>query len=924
MKRLISFCRTYPKLITWSVAIAVALAGGVLGWTGQCLNTELTSKGIVSLELAWKQEKAERIRAEWDTTHCKTHELSVESFAGHGKTKTGNSLHQIAKQNIVWDIPFIVFYTLLFVMLIIRKDEGEMPGSPLKKITKTFIALAICTGVLDLTENFFMWIFLDGADVVSISFALPATLKFLFVLTLILYILFQNLIVLSAFGKSFMVVLWRNRVSVIGLIVMYLALWFSDQGQDLLLNLNAHFTGPLFFYIILSVLAVVNWFLPKYYSNSFIGQIPEGTGIRFLLINPHHQMEGNETNVPRLMGSLTFLIPACCILHALQAMQIQYFLDFIPPALLLTCIILLYIRITDKDLIREYFNILLRKDRDWIVHLTISIMLCLIMLFGFLNKGAPHHLTMLSIGLFFMSLMFLMITSLRRVPEFYQLTAFTKVLEWMRSQYANRWVLGVASLSILIFVIFNFIPVRLATLTLSRFVTLPVIFTGISFYTVSFFILLIVGKYSKINWAGFLIILGIVTAVFLDNKFHDLHLVDRNPKSDLKPLKEYIHEWILARQDSILNDSTSRYPVFIVNAYGGGIRAASWTSLVVSHLDSATSGGFQRHVLAYSGASGGTIGSSIMCTLRKAHDGRPVMPQQIVEFYKNDFLTPILIGLLGRDIFFSISGWDAIDDRSRLQDKTWEKHLSPLDSGLYQEEFSSLWQTKGLYDYDVPLLLSNTYHVEGGLKGIMAPVKIHRGQFPQAVIIDDLLKGRSLSLSTGAFLSARFPYISPAARLDASHHFLDGGLKDNSGAETALELYKLVEAIRKEMEGNPTWGKFYKSIDVYFLSINNAGNNDPPATRRNLVEFTAPFTALYNNWVGNTLRADSMLRNETKPFYFQFRPRKDCVTHEGITFRPVLPLGWQISDFALQRLKESIYYGDNPGNLKKIEGLLLK
>jgi len=385
---------------------------------------------------------------------------------------------------------------------------------------------------------------------------------------------------------------------------------------------------------------------------------------------------------------------------------------------------------------------------------------------------------------------------------------------------------------------------------------------------------------------------------------------------------------VASRQNEIIN-SEKPYPVFIVNTYGGGIRAAAWTSLVVSYLDSLTGGEFQRHVFAYSGASGGTIGASVMCALRKAQKGKPIAPQQVMQFYKNDFLTPVLVGLIGRDVFFSTTGWDAIDDRARLQDNIWETHLSSLDSGIYAKEFCSLWYDAKYKKYDVPLLFSNTYHVESGLKGILAPVKLSPRHFPQALDVNEKLAGSGVALSTGSFLSARFPYISPAGKLDGTHHFLDGGLKENSGAETALELYSLFTELIEHRErkiGNKEEKSIkdsllyiaYSKIHVYFLSLNNTGKNDPEATTKNLVEFTAPVTALYNNWVGNTLKADSVLKTQMKGDYFQLRPLKEMVWHEGEAFSPVLPLGWQISDFALQRLHESLTYCNIPESKRDV------
>ena len=67
--------------------------------------------------------------------------------------------------------------------------------------------------------------------------------------------------------KSFLQELWINRVSVVGLIVIYVAIWKSDQGMDLLLNLNSDQFGVAIFYVMISVLAILNWYLGRYYKD---------------------------------------------------------------------------------------------------------------------------------------------------------------------------------------------------------------------------------------------------------------------------------------------------------------------------------------------------------------------------------------------------------------------------------------------------------------------------------------------------------------------------------------------------------------------------------------------------------------------------------------------------------------------------------
>jgi hypothetical protein len=200
-------------------------------------------------------------------------------------------------------------------------------------------------------------------------------------------------------------------------------------------------------------------------------------------------------------------------------------------------------------------------------------------------------------------------------------------------------------------------------------------------------------------------------------------------------------------------------------------------------------------------------------------------------------------------------------------------------------------------------------------------------------MVNDLLAKRSLLFSTGAFLSARFPYISPAAKVTDAHHFLDGGLKENSGAETAEEIFQVFEQVSdKAKQGRALVSDFpeisadtvrllYNKVQIYFLSLNNSVPLlDDPGPARNLVELTAPFEALYNNWIGNTSKADSILRIRHQATYFELRPTATCVDN----FKPVLPLGWQISDRALTGMIFSLSSpsSDNRSKLHDIERII--
>ena len=169
---------------------------------------------------------------------------------------------------------------------------------------------------------------------------------------------------------------------------------------------------------------------------------------------------------------------------------------------------------------------------------------------------------------------------------------------------------------------------------------------------------------------------------------------------------------------------------------------------------------------------------------------------------------------------------------------------------------------------------------------------------------------RTIALSTGAFLSARFPYISPSAKFGDGYHFIDAGLKDNSGAETSEQIYEAVHKLYTDSTLPDTIKTLLSKTNIFFLSISNSSKSKTGIDKqaKNVFELTAPIVALYNNWESNSVRADStaLFKYSNSGQYFRVWPDVDCIGNENGCYSPVLPLGWQISEGALRRLKNSI------------------
>jgi hypothetical protein len=253
--------------------------------------------------------------------------------------------------------------------------------------------------------------------------------------------------------------------------------------------------------------------------------------------------------------------------------------------------------------------------------------------------------------------------------------------------------------------------------------------------------------------------------------------------------------------------------------------------------------------------------------------------------------------------------------------------------------YTKIWKLKSdTTDYRVPLLFANTLNVDDGLKGICAPLPLSSHDFPATVFIRELQDGlntrgdkdlnpREVSLITGAFLSARFPYLSPSGKMGAGYHFMDGGGKDNSGAGTSELIFaalgRYADSVRQQKPRPARDSLFCKLLDnihFYFVSINSSAHtNEPRKLVDNRFEPISPIVGIVNSGIdGNAQAADNTLlirygNNDSLKHlgfhtsYFNIYPTADTITDPGSKkpYVPVLPLGWQISDPALRRLLAS-------------------
>ncbi|MDO3628208.1 hypothetical protein [Mucilaginibacter sp. BT774] len=887
--------------------------------------TKYTPSGVVDWELNMTNARRDSILKEWQAGFKKTQ--TYTSNANNPKTVTG--IEAVILHNNA-DYGFILDYTLLLLILIIR--VGCQKAHPRKFVISqravlTMGVMTILAGLMDVFVNI-------ATSRMLLHFRLKETLpdawtigifawtKYLLLIIITVKLLYEAfklgkprlwLEFTSVWLGSLRFYSWRFRIVLLVLLIFLLGI-FSNQVQDLFLSINTSRVASIYFLLSTTLLALLCWHLPKAIDNA------RNISYRRFFMGPFDfakarvsatKRPSEKVNTARLFGASGFLIPAIGIQQAMNSYHIDYKLSGIPPMIILIAVLAFYTIVLQYHWIDRFYKkgAHVIKWRYW---LSMAVLLFPLVIWGWgygRQSREPYFLAYLSLDLVFLSMIFLITATLR--------TSFQTISKWN----AAPWITFSGLAALLFFILCNS-PTFLNTITRdNRFFTMPVVLCALAGYLLCFSFLQFTGKKIGISLITFLLLFTIYRSASTVTVYHEAYIEkQKNYRKSLDSLDSYTENWLISRKQDI-NDFTTRhpgktYPVFFVNAYGGGIRATVWTTMVIGTLDSLlksenTSGSagsdFQHYVFSYSGASGGTVGVSLLCSARyryrqRTSDDTVFYPLNSLDIYRNDYFTTTMVGLLGRDMLASALGIAPWPDRARLMEQVWETHTAPHHADM-RVTIGDIGKDK---NYEVPLLFANTFDVDSGKKGIIAPVLLSNLDFPATIMLEQEIKDPGdLRLSTAAFLSARFPYISPSAKLDGRHHFMDGGTWDNSGAETSLQVLTVFERVRSRLiRKDPV----FSHIQPQFLSLpNSVLTTESTGKPGNLFELLVPPKGILNSRVGYTKKADgwnySFSRLKHYGFY-QFRPTDERLPKS--TLSPVLPLGWQMSEYAMTKLRFNV------------------
>lgn len=316
------------------------------------------------------------------------------------------------------------------------------------------------------------------------------------------------------------------------------------------------------------------------------------------------------------------------------------------------------------------------------------------------------------------------------------------------------------------------------------------------------------------------VFLGLLALAVLFSPLNDNHAVrtlEAAPPEARPDLRALLREWMKHQPAQ-----AKSYPLFLVNAEGGGIRAAYWTANVLGEIQGMMPQ-FGARLFSISGVSGGSLGAAVFAALlAEQRAGHAVIAKQAARrILGEDFLSPVAAALLYPDLVqrllpFPVARFDRALAIEQAWERSWRRALEDRSDRL-AEPMARLRDGPGW----APVLFLNATWVETGKRIIASQAAIGGEEFVDSEDAQAFFAPRRLRLSSAVHMSARFTYVSPAGTLEkggkAHGRAVDGGYFENSGATTTLEIAKTINLMKEDRKEDRRWRK----VEPVVIHISN-------------------------------------------------------------------------------------------------------
>lgn len=473
------------------------------------------------------------------------------------------------------------------------------------------------------------------------------------------------------------------------------------------------------------------------------------------------------------------------------------------------------------------------------------------------------------------------------------------------------------------------------------------------------------------------VIFGLIVLGFLSHRFdgvgyHDVKtMADATmPASPQLTVEAAFDRWTIANlgDASVVGQAPAvqqAEPLVFVAAAGGGIKAAAFTSAALDCIfvganvatEPCVSTPAWSMVFAASGASGGSVGiASIMAQqqLDPANSGSAAA--WVSDRFGTDLLSPELAWQLLVEAPNAIINFSPGLDRGELLQESWRRRFEvdqqdPGSGAFYADTADKPWTQ--------PLVFFSGTNLNDGCRvnisaarsaQRMPPNTTRAGACKDQRVLDngpapdqagtrdlvDYLCDRNIDLATAAFLSARFPLVSPAGTIQCDDGDLttndnlsigDGGYRDNSGAASIMDTWSVLEPLVSAY--NTTHDR---CIVPMLIEINNGYAGSTGSTPgKDVAQVVAPLsgaTSVFGDLsygpieqgaaeFSRSLSPDIHVVSGDKELTSRFF-HLSLVDHPGVT----APLGWSLSDAAVDDLVNQVTEARNLATITELHAIL--
>jgi len=721
----------------------------------------------------------------------------------------------------------------------------------------------------------------------------------------------------NSFSDKLFFIFRYSWASVLSVAILFIFLWALDQGRDVLVELGdtllsldafSFFIGTIF-------LAFLNWYLP--YINlrlksaqSYLEKLDTSGIIKFF---------------PKYLAFLTIIINSHALLHTAEHQWVfgdntNDAISF--SALFGSALLLLFFHKAYDTIIYKWNEHSPRRLKTLFIGLLLATFSPFILHTLTGSKPLFYYILLIfspaALGLLIYSVLVLFgdpslkpINNDSKGSNFSYFTAFFQNKSWGGAM--NITVIIGCAVAITIWILGNIsIP---AALSMGPAVSLISTLIALSS-------LLNYGVYKLIRFqasykgVAISVGLGLMCCLYtcnIDQK-HKVHLVDVHiQEPELRQdASTYAGQW-LEELDAICPKDSN---IYLVSSYGGGIRAAYWTNLVLARYMDQTDGQFYDQIYSLSGASGGMVGEGVFMSLGKKKLKKTSYHEVVKQFYgKKDFLSPIILRLFGLDLLGSFIPFHVIPDRHRVLEVLFENRLDDMDtSHLFRSSITQTWNDKATHK---PLLIPTSTWSQRGRTAIYSPVLLDSTKTNNhAIDLTSFLEKKygnaqeddsykEVKIGTAVMQSARFPYISTPGSLGKGYQFVDAGYIDNLGAGTTIDFLNILE---EEMELQD----LKKRFKIKIIVINSA--EEEPREKESYGKITSPLRSFVNirNGSHEMLEQDLIEKIDqmTKHGFTisktddSLKLNSEYITDSGKKRKHIYPLGWYLSSSAIESMAQ--------------------